>query len=281
LREGGVDVQAFVAWPDPNEYPTTSFAQTNAMLDAFEAERAANPSDLAAASTTSEIDSVLGRGSIAGFLVVEGGHAIEDDIGKLVALYERGARYLTITWNTSTSWAVAAADSRSDSVGLSEFGRRVIRTMDSLGMIIDVSHTGIKTIEDILTVTRHPIIASHSGARALRDHFRNLTDDQIRSIARTGGVIGVVFYPPFLSGSRTVTIENVLYHINHIRGLVGVDHIALGSDFDGIERTPVGLEDVSHFPSLTRRLLELGYSREEVFKILGRNALRVIRQVCG
>jgi membrane dipeptidase len=152
--------------------------------------------------------------------------------------------------------------------------------MDSLGMIIDVSHTGIKTIEDILAVTSNPIIASHSGARALRNHTRNLTDVQIQSIAQTGGVIGVVFYPPFLSSSSTVTIEDVVHHIEYIKGLVGVDYIALGSDFDGIERVPVGLEDVSRFPALTRRLLELGYSREEMFKILGGNALRVIRQVC-
>ncbi len=218
---------------------------------------------------------------IAGILAVEGGHAIENSLVKLKDLYARGARYLTITWNNDTNWAVSARDTaRSAKVGLSDFGRQVIQTMDSLGMIIDVSHTGIKTIEDILAVTRHPIIATHSGARALVEHTRNLHDDQIRKIAATGGVIGVPFYPFFLTGTSRATINDIVRHIDYITKLVGVDYVAIGSDFDGIEVAPVDLREVARLPPLTEALLQKGYSRADVRKILGENFLRVFRQVC-
>jgi membrane dipeptidase len=223
---------------------------------------------------------VHASGKLAGVLAVEGGHAIENDIAKLKEFYARGARYFTITWNNPVPWAMSAADGRTSTVGLSEFGRQVIRTMDTLGMIIDVSHTGIKTIQDILATTRNPIIASHSGARALRNHPRNLTDAQIDSIGNRGGVIGVVFYPTFLSSTGTATIQTVINHIDYIKNRVGVDHVAIGSDFDGIETVPVGLEDVSRMPNLTAALLAHGYTIPEVHKILGGNYLRVFQQVC-
>ena len=219
-------------------------------------------------------------GKIAAVIGVEGGHAIENNLDNLATLYEQGMRYMTITWNNSTSWAVSAQDSRSATVGLSEFGKSVIRMMDSLGVIIDISHTGIKTIQDILQVTTNPIVATHSGVRAIRNHYRNLYDSQIIDIANSGGVIGVVFYPPFLT-TGTAYIDNVIQHIDYIKNLVGIDYVAIGSDFDGIEVTPVGLEDVTKFPALTLKLLEHGYSQEEVEKILGGNFMRVFEQVCG
>jgi membrane dipeptidase len=152
--------------------------------------------------------------------------------------------------------------------------------MDSLGIIIDVSHVGPQTVIDILATSKNPIIASHSGVAALRSHYRNLTDTQIRSIAQRGGVIGVVFYPTFLVSSGTARLENVLQHIDYIKNLVGVDYVALGSDFDGIETTPLGLEDVTKFPAITEALLQRGYSRQDVRKILGENFMRVFRAVC-
>ncbi len=188
---------------------------------------------------------------------------------------------MTITWNNSTDWAVSAQDSRSTTVGLSDFGRHVIRLMDSLGIIIDVSHTGIKTIQDILQETQNPIVATHSGARALRNHYRNLYDWQIQDIANSGGVIGVVFYPYFLNGSSNASINDVIAHIDYIKNLVGIDYVAIGSDFDGIEVVPLGLEDTSKFPNLTEALFDHGYSREEVEKILYKNFKRVFEQVCG
>lgn len=279
FRTGGVDAQMLSCWADPSQFPTTAFQRTIAMMDSFAVQIDRNPTTLAQARTADEADSIAATGRLAGILAVEGGHSIENSLDKLITLYNRGARYLTITWNNSTAWAVAAADPLSQTVGLSPFGFEVIHKMDSLGMIIDVSHVGIKTIEDILATTTNPIIASHSGARGLRNHYRNLLDNQIVAIAQGGGVIGVVFYPPFLSASGTVTIDTVIRHIDYVVNLVGVDHVAIGSDFDGIETTPVGLEDVSRFPKLTAALLRHGYTREEVRKILGKNFMRVFREV--
>lgn len=280
FRDGGVDAQMFSIWVDPNRFPSTPYQQAIQIIDSFAMQVGRYSASFAQARTSTEIQQANAAGKLAGILGVEGGHAIQNDINNLISLYQRGARYLTITWNNSTAWATAAADPLSATRGLSDFGRQVIRTMDSLGMIIDVSHTGIKTIEDILATTTHPIIASHSGARALRNHYRNLTDAQLLSIAQRGGVIGVVFYPPFLSATSTVTIDTVVRHIEYMKNLVGIDHVAIGSDFDGIEITPVGLEDVTKFPALTMALLKRGYTSADIRKLLGENYMRVFRTVC-
>ncbi|MCI0512525.1 membrane dipeptidase [candidate division KSB1 bacterium] len=277
--EGGVDAQMFVVWVDPYSYPKNAYQQALKFCAAFQNQLALNAKVFAQAQEPDDILQINAQQKFAGVLVVEGGHAIENDLEKLRELYRQGMRYLTITWNNSTEWAISAEDSRSTKQGLSDFGRDVIRTLDSLGVIIDVSHTGIKTIEDILAVTKNPIIASHSGVRALRNHFRNLYDQQIVAIANSGGVIGVVFYPSFLSSGRPTDINTVIAHIDYIVRLVGIDYVALGSDFDGIETTPKGLEDVSRLPRLTMALLKHGYSNQDVKKILGENFMRVFRQV--
>lgn len=279
LKEGGVDLQFFSVWVSPTQY-TNFYQQALNMFNIFQREMNDNQNSIAQARNWNQADSIIKQNRIAAVIGVEGGHHIEDSIEKLVNLYNAGMRYLTITWNNSTSWAVSAADSRSTTVGLSDFGRQVIRKLDSLGVIIDVSHTGIKTIQDILQVTTKPIIASHSGARALRNNTRNLYDWQIQDIANTGGVIGVVFYPPFLNGTNNATIQDVVNHIDYIKNLVGIDYVAIGSDFDGIGVTPLGLEDVSKFPALTEALFNRGYSREDVEKILYKNFKRVFQQVC-
>ena len=281
FREGGVDAQMFALWTDwRDSVAHPYYAFTLAMVDSFTSQIRQNAAAFAQARTSDEILQANAAGKLAGVLAVEGGHAIENDLEKLRTFHTQGARYLTITWNNSTAWAVSAADARSTTVGLSDFGKQVIRTMDSLGMMIDVAHTGIKTIWDILATTKNPIIATHSGVRALNNNTRNLTDAQIDSIARRGGVIGVVFYPPFLSSKNSATIDTVLKHIDYIRNRVGIDYVAIGSDFDGIESVPVGLEDVSRLPNLTSALLRHGYSIAEVRKILGENYLRVFKQVC-
>ncbi|MCX8010281.1 MAG: dipeptidase, partial [Ignavibacteria bacterium] len=278
--EGGIDAQMLSLWADPNNYDS-SYKRTIQMIDSFKSQLALNQLTMGQAKNSGDIAQLTSQNKFAGILCVEGGHSIENSIDKLKTFYQLGARYMTITWNNSTSWATSAADAQSQTKGLSDFGKQVIKSMDSLGMIIDVSHVGIKTIQDILATTKNPIIASHSGVRALRNHYRNLTDDQIRSIAQGGGVIGVVFYPSFLSSRTPVTIDTVIKHIDYIRNLVGIDHIAIGSDFDGIETTPVGLEDVSKLPNLTMALLRKGYSISDVMKILGGNYLRVFKKVCN
>ncbi|MFN3873207.1 MAG: membrane dipeptidase [Ignavibacterium sp.] len=280
LKDGGVDLQFFSVWVSPTQY-TNYYQQAQVMLNVFNSELNQNTNSIAQIRNWNEADSVIQHNKIAAVIGVEGGHHIENSIEKLVNLYNAGMRYMTITWNNSTDWAVSAQDSRSTTVGLSDFGRQVIRTMDSLGIIIDVSHTGIKTIQDILQETQNPIIASHSGARALRNHYRNLYDWQIQDIANSGGVIGVVFYPYFLNGSSNASINDVIAHIDYIKNLVGIDYVAIGSDFDGIEVVPLGLEDTTKFPNLTEALFDHGYTREEVEKILYKNFKRVFEQVCG
>ena len=146
-------------------------------------------------------------------------------------------------------------------------------------MIIDVSHTGIKTIEDILKVTKNPIIASHSGAYKIKNHYRNLNDDQIKAIANSGGLIGITFYPPFIGVGKSADIMTVIKHINYIVDLVGIDHVAIGSDFDGMELTPTGLEDVSKFPNLIKALRKQNYSEQDIKKICGENFLRVLKSI--
>lgn len=281
MKKGGVDIQFFSDWISPSQFPDTLyFDKTIQLINILNSEIAMNSEEIELAGNLEEAIAINNIGKIAAVIGVEGGHAIENSLDNLVALYEQGMRYMTITWNNSTSWAVSAQDSRSTTVGLSDFGRSVIRLMDSLGVIIDISHTGIKTIQDILEVTKNPIVATHSGVRAIKNHYRNLYDDQIIAIANTGGVIGVVFYPPFLT-TGTAYIDDVIDHIDYIKNLVGIDYVAIGSDFDGIEVTPVGLEDVSKFPALTLKLLARGYSQQDIEKILGGNFMRVFEQVCG
>lgn len=278
LKAGGVDIQFFALWVNPNTYPNY-YDQTLTMLNEYYGIMTENPDDIQHASSISEAMNINQQSKIAAMIGVEGGHSIENSLEKLENLYLNGMRYMTITWNNSLDWAISHSDPNSLTQGLSEFGRSVIRKMDSLGIVIDVSHVGIKTVQDILEITENPIIATHSGARAITNNSRNLYDWQIQDIANSGGVIGIVFYPNFLTGTNSATINNVIQHIDHIVNLVGIDYVAIGSDFDGIGRTPVGLENVSKFPNLTLALLEHGYSINDVKKILGENAKRVFEQV--
>jgi membrane dipeptidase len=283
LRDGGVDAQIFSVWISPTQYPAgTYFSTAMRFLDTMKAQFNRNSADIGIVTRSDSVASFTQRKKIAGIVVVEGGHCLEDKLDNLLTFYNAGVRVMTITWNNSTTWAVSAQDESQKGIktGLNEFGKQVVRTMDSLGMIIDVSHVGPSTVDSILATSKNPIIASHSGAYALRSHYRNLTDAQIRAIAARGGVIGVVFYPTFLVSSGQVKLDNVVQHIDYIKNLVGVDYVALGSDFDGIETTPVGLEDVSRFPALTEALLQKGYTRQDVRKILGENFMRVFRAVC-
>lgn len=280
MKKGGLHAQFFAIWVNPNTHGNNPYNRAVDMINHFESELALNAESIGKARSPQEIVTLNNEGKIAAILAVEGGHTIENDILKLKALYDKGVRYMTITWNNSIGWAISAQDPLSTTVGLNDFGRDVIRTMDSLGIIIDVSHVGIKTIQDILSVSTNPIVATHSGARALRNHTRNLYDNQIVSIALSGGVIGIVFYPPFLSSTGSVNVARVVDHIDHIVNLVGIHHVAVGSDFDGIgTNTVLGLEDVSKFPNLTKELLQRGYSLEEIELILRGNIMRVFEQV--
>lgn len=330
LKKGGVDVQVFAVWVDPVAFAKNSFERANQMIDTLYSIVRRNPDKIAIVTNSSEIEKTLNEGKICAVIGVEGGHAIENSIEKLEQLYKRGVRYLGLTWNNSTDWASSAFDETNNPEelkvkGLSEFGKKVIQKMDELGMLIDVSHLGEQAFWDVIKTTTKPVIASHSSVYSLCPHYRNLKDEQIKAIAKTGGVIFVNFFPEYIDSSfaqKRKRIEEkyksqfdsikVLYehdqqtyrqarrqlikkiseelrppldvlidHIDYITKLVGVDHVGLGSDFDGISITPLEMDDVSFLPNITRELLKRGYSVEDVKKILGGNFLRVFKQVCG
>jgi membrane dipeptidase len=328
LKEGGVDVQFFAIWPDPKKYlPNRMYKHSMHMINLLEQLVEQNRSVIGLAQSTDDIIHLLAEQKIAACIGLEGGTAIENDLSKLQNFYDRGVRYMGLTWNDSPDWATSAKDETSEEFsrksGLTDFGRAVIQKMNELGMMIDVSHCGEKTFWDVMKTTQQPVIASHSAAHALRWHHRNLKDDQIKAIAEKGGVVCINFYPGYLdysfakryeairqdskpyldsirisfagdrvgydafreryysertAGFRT-GIEILFRHIDYVVTLVGDDYVGLGSDFDGISVTPLGLNDVSQLPLLTKLMLEKGYSQHRIRKILGGNFMRVFNQV--
>jgi membrane dipeptidase len=240
------------------------------------------------AYSASDIERAFGAGRIASLIGIEGGHAIENSLGALRAYYALGVRYMTLTHSGTTDWADAATDSaRHD--GLTEFGKEVVREMNRLGMLVDLSHVAPATMHDALDVSEAPVIFSHSSARAVTDHPRNVPDDVLRRLPKNGGIVMVTFVPGFINEKvRTwkrgsgpepkATLADVVAHIEHIRKVAGIDHIGIGGDFDGIDSTPVGLEDVSAYPALFAELARRGWSDEDLRKLAGENLLRVMRQ---
>jgi membrane dipeptidase len=324
--EGGVDVELFSIWVPPEKTDRSYYAQAIEQMDSVEALARRNPDRMAMGRSADQIDSLVAAGKFVGMFGVEGGHVIENDLSKLGVLYSRGARYMTLTWNNSTDWATSASDETDTSKhlahpGLTDFGRQVVRTMNDLGMLVDVSHVGEQTFRDVMAVTRKPVIASHSSVWNISPHRRNLKDYQLKAIRDNGGVVFINFAPWFIDsafGAREAamrkslarridsiqatvrgdgfikdlysaeqlsaeydsirpTIGQVLDHFDYVARLIGVDHVGVGSDFDGITVAPAGLDDVTHFPELTKGLLARGYSEEDVRKILGGNFMRVLR----
>lgn len=234
--------------------------------------------ELEAAGTADEIADLASRGQIASLIGVEGGHAIDGSLAVLRSFYDLGVRYLTLTHSQSTDWADSGTDEPRHG-GLSPFGEAVVREMNRLGMFVDLSHTSPETMHDALRVSRAPVIFSHSSARGVTDHPRNVPDDVLRAVARNGGVVMVTFVPEFVSDSGRATLSDVADHIDHIRRVAGIDHIGIGGDFDGISSVPRGLEDVSTYPALFAELVRRGYTREELRKIAGLNLLRAMREM--
>ncbi len=237
-----------------------------------------HPDDLELATSAGDVVRIFREGKIASLLGMEGGHVIENSLGALRAFYELGARYMTLTHSTSIDWA-DSSEGPVISGGLSDFGREVVREMNRLGMLVDLSHVSPATMADALDVTEAPVIFSHSAARALTDHHRNVPDPILRRLPENGGVVMIVFYPPFVEQGGPATLSDVADHIEHVRDLIGADHVGLGSDFDGIPVVAEGLEDVSTFPALIAELSRRGWTEAELRKAAGENVLRVMREV--
>jgi membrane dipeptidase len=279
LREGGVDAQIFaccVGGPQA-ERPLVRFLR---MADALHREVEAHPEHLRLARCAADVEKAKAAGQVACILSMEGAEPLEGELAVLRMLYRLGLRNLGLVWSGRNALGSAVFGDGIDDAGLSDFGRQVVREANRLGLMVDVSHLNERGFWDVVELTERPIVASHSNARALFDHPRNLWDEQIRAIAETGGLVGVVFTFLTPQGTRA-TLDHVLEQVDHMVSLVGPDHVGLGSDFDGIRQTPVGLEDVSRLGAVTQGLLERGYREEDVRKILGLNWLRVFRQVAG
>ncbi len=238
------------------------------------------------AYSMSDVERIFGSGKVASVLGMEGGHAIENSLGALRAYYDLGARYMTLTHSGNNDWADSGTDDPEHD-GLTAFGEEVVREMNRLGMMVDLSHTSPETMNDALDVAEAPVIFSHSSARAVTDHLRNVPDQVLRRLPDNGGVVMVTFVPAFISDAvRTfdgsgdpprATLADVADHIEHIRDVAGIDHVGIGSDFDGISDTPIGLEDVSTFPTLFAELSRRGWSEEDLAKLAGGNIMRVWR----
>ncbi|HXG08506.1 MAG TPA: dipeptidase [Gemmataceae bacterium] len=314
LRQGGVGAQFWSAYvPAETRQKGTAVRETLEQIDVIHRMVRRYPDTFAMAYTAEDIRRLHQQGKIASLIGVEGGHSIDNSLGVLRALYALGARYMTLTHSETLDWADSATDEPRHN-GLTEFGEQVVREMNRLGMLVDISHVSADTMRHALRVSRAPVIASHSSAYALCNHPRNVPDDVLKLVAQNGGVIMVNFYPGFIvpEAARmsrrmyqvarelkakypneqdfraafeqwqrenpipTGSVHTVVDHIEHIIKVAGIDHVGLGSDYDGISSVPRQLEDVSCYPYITQELLNRGYSREDIHKVLGGNLLRVL-----
>lgn len=317
MKKGGVDIQIFSIFGDG----TKGYAHANQEIDSLLAVTSRNPGKMMLVKSPADLRQAVKEKKLGVMMGMEGGHMIEGDLSKLEALYKRGVRYMTLTWNNSNPWASSAADESANKIpqekrGLNEFGVEVVKKMNELGMMVDLSHVGEQTFLDAISVSTKPVIASHSCSYSLAPVFRNLKDYQLAALKQNKGVVCINFYSGFLdsalasrnrdfvqkhrseidslkkTGLTTVYILDELFdkypgefeepplsllidHIDYIVKRIGIDHVGLGSDFDGINSAPKELKGVEDFPKISKALKKRGYSTSDIRKILGENVMRV------
>jgi membrane dipeptidase len=330
MKAGGLGAEFFAVYVGKefvNKKPAEGGGAARRALDVIDVvleQVRRHPETLEAASTAADIRRIVKSGKIAALMGIEGGHAIENSLRTLRMFYKLGVRYMTLTHTNTNDWADSEGDLNTAGVshhnGLTDHGREVIREMNRIGMMVDISHVSDKTFYDVIETARAPVIASHSSARAIANHPRNMSDDMLKALAKNGGVVMVNFYDGFLDprkaalALRSRAMEDELKakypedptrvqreidewrqandpgktplsvlmdHIDHIVKVAGIDHIGIGSDFDGVPFTglPEGMEDISKLPTLTYELMKRGYSDADIKKFLGENLLRVMSQV--
>ena len=292
LRAGGVGAQFWSVYVPASAMATGGAARMQLeQIDIARQIIAAHSEELGLALTAAEVMDVFHKGKIASLLGMEGGHAIENSLGSLRAFYALGVRYMTLTHSANVDWADSCCEAP-ELGGLSPFGEEVVREMNWLGMLVDLSHVSPETMHDALDIAEAPVIFSHSSARAVTDHPRNVPDDVLMRLSENGGVVMVTFVEPFVNqavadydGPREdaprATLADVADHIEHARRVAGADHVAIGGDFDGIDRGPVGLEDVSTYPALFAELSRRGWTESELRALAADNMLRAMRQAEG
>jgi membrane dipeptidase len=315
LRKGGVGAQFWAAYvPADKAKRSVAVRDTLEQIDVIRRMVREHPDVFEMAGTADDVVRIHKAGKIASLIGVEGGHSIDNSLGVLRMYYALGVRYMTLTHTETLDWADSATDEAKHG-GLTKFGEEVVAEMNRLGMLVDISHVSADTMRHALRVTKAPLIASHSSAYALAAHPRNVPDDVLKLVAKNGGVVMVNFYPGFLSPEAArlsrdmfqaardlraqykddkefeaamrawakehpmppVSVHTVVDHIEHIIKTAGIDHVGLGSDFDGINAVPQQLEDVSCYPYITQELLNRGYKKDDILKVLGGNILRVLR----
>jgi len=326
-KEGGLDAQFFSIWVEPELFGgggPNAVKRADIQIQAVRDLAAKHPETWELATTAGDIKRIAASGKIAALMGLEGGYAIDEKLENVERYYRMGVRYMSGAWSVSTSWAGSSGDEAGKTRGLTDFGKQVIREMNRIGMMVDVSHLSDKAFWDIVNTSTKPVIATHSGCRAITNVPRNLSDDMIVALARTGGVVNVIFYPEhiepgysekkkrvdaeiapmvqraseeekgtvaqkklardrvrseeFLKRLPPVSVTRVADHIDHIVKLVGIDHVGIGSDFDGVQAVPADLKSVADLPNLTKELLRRGYSESDIDKILGGNMLRVMEE---
>jgi membrane dipeptidase len=327
-KEGGLDAQFFSIWVEPELFGgggERAMKRADVQIQAIRGLAEKHPETWELATTAADVRRIASSGKIAALMGMEGGYAIDEKIENVGRYYQMGVRYMSGAWSVSTSWAGSSGDEAGKTRGLNDFGKQVIREMNRLGMMVDVSHLSDKAFWDIVNTSTRPVIATHSGCRAITNVPRNLTDEMIVALAKTGGVVNVIFYPEhiepgyaekkkkvdaeiaplvqrasdeekgdpahkklardrvrseeYLKRLPPVSITRIVDHIDHIVKLVGIDHVGIGSDFDGVQVVPADLKSVADLPNLTAELLRRGYSESDIDKILGGNMLRVMEEV--
>jgi membrane dipeptidase len=329
-RAGNLGAEFFSIWVEPQINEGHFARKTFDLIDSVYEQAERHPDRMMMTFSVADIERAHKQKKLAALLGIEGGHSIENDIHLLRDYYRLGVRYMTLSWSNTNEWADSSGDQNDAKVqhhnGLTDFGKQVVLEMNRLGMLVDISHVADKTFYDTISTTKAPVIASHSSARALTDHPRNMTDDMLRAVAKNGGVVQVNFYSGFVDDDfrkaaeaqrkdrdaaveeykakvraegKTVTyldddrverewmakiprapLKSLIDHIDHIAKIAGVDHVGLGSDFDGVSgATPEGIDSAADLPRITQALLDRGYSADDIHKILGGNLMRVFREV--
>jgi membrane dipeptidase len=317
LRAGGVGAQFWSVYVPSDMQGREAVRATLEQIDTVHRMTRRWPEVFELALTADDVERIMRKGRIASLIGMEGGHSIDSSLATLRMMHALGARYMTLTHSANVPWADSATDTPAHG-GLTRFGEEVVREMNWLGMLVDLSHVSPETMEDAVRVSAAPVIFSHSSAKALNEVPRNVPDAVLRLLPKNGGVVMITFVPGFLSKTVTAynrmldeerarlkaqpgmdeatlkaaeqawraqhpapraTVADIADHIDHVRKVAGIDHIGLGGDFDGITEVPLGVEDVSKYPAVTAELLRRGYTEEEVRKVLGQNILRVMRVV--
>jgi membrane dipeptidase len=331
IKQGNLGAEFFSIWVEP-EFKGHYSRRAMDLIDSVYQQASRHPDKVAMAFSADDIVHAHDQHKFAALMGIEGGHAIENDMRLLRDFYRMGVRYMTLTWSNTNEWADSSGDIQDPNVkhhnGMTDFGKDVVREMNRLGMIVDISHVSDATFYQALLVSQAPVIASHSSSRELTNQPRNMTDDMLRAMSNNGGVVMVNFYSAFIdenyrkvssdpekikqrdaeveadkkahphSDGSPVTydeyapiekkwaaqfprppLKSLLDHIDHIAKIAGIDHVGLGSDFDGVTSLPEGIDSAADLPRITQALLQRGYTREQIHKILGGNFLRVMREV--